>query len=76
MTTSEQRMASLQLANHIRTVNARTLREISAMPAIQGVDEVISLLRTADASGPVGALSMYRILTDVGQCLHVNPRNL
>jgi hypothetical protein len=57
-----QRMAALQLANTVRTTNARTLRGIAGVPMVDGIDQVIALLRDGDEKGPLGSMSIGRLL--------------
>lgn len=60
--TLDQQMAALALANAVRTANANTLKGIGAMPYLDGIDAVIGLLRDADEKGPLGVLTIRRLL--------------
>lgn len=58
-----QAKAQLKLANLVRTTNARTIRDIANLPYVDGIDAVIEVLENGDEKGPLGALSIGRLLT-------------
>jgi hypothetical protein len=59
---ADKRMAALQFANHVRTTNARTVREIGKLPPRDGCSVVAKLLLGADEKGPIGSLPIRRLL--------------
>lgn len=60
--TEEQVMGALALANVIRAANAKTMRHISSLPYVKGVDALIDILESGDEQGPLGALPIIRLL--------------
>lgn len=63
MTPMEQRTEALKRANHIRSKNARTIRQIGELSSVEGIDEVVGLLRNAEPGEPICGLPIYRLLT-------------
>lgn len=61
----EQSMDALVVAQHVRTTNARTLKEVKSYDHAEGLGVVADMLRHADMDRPIGTLPVWRLLTAI-----------
>jgi hypothetical protein len=63
--TREAALASLAIANGVRTTNARWLEALRARSHREGLLAAATLLADGDMKGPAGSIPIYRLLTSI-----------